>query len=234
MGTDLNRLILTKSWSQIVQFVQERPYEAQQWSVRPGFFEGVRESKLLPIHQCCALQPPVEVLKALFHVDPKCVRALESAYKRNALHIATRYNASPDVVRFLVQVYPKGAGEEDILGRLPLHYSCSNGAPPEQIDLLVQACPGGARAFDKRGWLSLHVACSVGAHPSVVKRLIEVFPESVVLNTNKGSSAYKCCSMAEGSVNTPHNMAQLVETEKLIRARDHGPAAKPSEERFVV
>ncbi len=234
MGTELNRLIITKNWEYVTQHISRKPQEASSWSIRPGFFEGVRESKLLPIHQCCALDPPESLLKELYRANPKSVKCLETAYKRNPLHIATRYNAKPAVVRFLVTVYPKGAGEEDILGRLPIHYSCSNGAPTEQIELLLNACPGGSRAFDKRGWLPLHVACSVGADPIVIQRLLEIFPESVVINTNKGSNALKCCEMAEGSPNTPTNIALVTQMIQKIRSQDKRPAAKPTEIREVV
>eukprot|EP00550_Attheya_septentrionalis_P007501 CAMPEP_0198295090 /NCGR_PEP_ID=MMETSP1449-20131203/25817_1 /TAXON_ID=420275 /ORGANISM="Attheya septentrionalis, Strain CCMP2084" /LENGTH=250 /DNA_ID=CAMNT_0043995277 /DNA_START=164 /DNA_END=916 /DNA_ORIENTATION=+ len=196
---ELSRLILDEDWATAEQYCRAYPKEAKEWSVRSGFFEGLKDSNVLPLHSACALRPPPTILNALLRAYPRAIMAKESAYSRLPLHIACRSGADATTVACLIGYFPGAAQVEDTLGRLPIHYALSNGSKPDVIDALLRTAPNAARAYDRRGWLPIHVACSVGASFGVVVSLIEAYPASSVLVTEKGSTPLKCLDLTQPS-----------------------------------
>ena len=227
-SNDLVKLVDNEQWELAVQQSNSNRHLAEAWSARPGFFEGIKTSDVLPIHIACARRPTVEVIDALYEANRMSLRQKESAYRRIPLHIACRSDASPDVVKRLLKYYPEGAAADDSLGRLPIHYRLSNGADDETIDALLKSCPGSARAFDRRGWLPLHVAASVGASPHVIQSLVEAYPDAVLLATNKGSTPRRCLNMAPHSPHRDANTAFLQKVEAEERSKLGRKAAKPN------
>lgn len=227
-SNDLTKLLDSEQWELAAQQCQTHPNEAGAWSTRPGFFEGIKTSDVLPIHIACSRRPTTHLIDALYEANAHGFRAKETAYRRLPLHIACRSDASAEVIQRLLHYYSDAAAVDDQLGRLPLHYRLSNGADATAIDALLEACPGSARAFDKRGWLPIHVACSVGANLHVVKELIEAYPASVLLATNKGSTPRKCMNMASHSPHKDEVVAYLKQKEQEEKAEVDRKAALPS------
>mmetsp|Transcript_18492 Transcript_18492/g.40242 ORF Transcript_18492/g.40242 Transcript_18492/m.40242 type:complete len:260 (+) Transcript_18492:221-1000(+) len=227
-SNDLTKLLDSEQWELATQQCQAHPNEACGWSTRPGFFEGIKTSDVLPIHIACSRRPTSQIIDALYEANAHGFRAKETAYRRLPLHIACRSDASPEVIKRLLHYYSDAAAVDDSLGRLPLHYRLSNGADPTAVDALLEACPGGARAFDKRGWLPVHVACSVGASLHVVKELVEAYPASVLLTTNKGSTPLKCMNMALHSPHKDAVAAYLKQKEQEEQIEVGRKAARPS------
>ena len=195
-SNELTKRIELEDWEMAEECCRRKAALAGDWTSRPGFFEGVKTAYVLPIHLACSHRPTPSLIDALAAASPSGLRAEESAYRRLPLHVAARSNASPEVIRRLIQHYPEAAGTADALGRLPIHYRLSNGADQEGITALIEACPVSVRAYDGREWTPLHVACSVGASRSIIETFVGLFPESVVLATSKGSTPRKCCRMA--------------------------------------
>ena len=227
-SNDLSLLVDNEQWELAIQQSNNNRHLAEAWSSRPGFFEGIKTSDVLPIHIACARRPTVEVIDALHEANRMGLRQKESAYQRIPLQIACRSDASPDVVKRLLEYYPEGAAVDDNLGRLAIHYRLSNGADDETIGALLKACPGSARAFDRRGWLPLHVAASVGASPHVIQSLVEAHPEAVLLATIKGSTPLRCLNMAPLSPNKAANTDFLLRMELEEQSKLGRKAAKPS------
>lgn len=188
---ELSHYITSESWGRAIQLCESNPHAAKAWSVREGFFEGIKTADVLPLHEACANGAPPQVITALIGAYPGAVEVQESAYRRLPLHIACRKNANVEVIQILMTQSSRCALEADNLGRLPLHYAISNHVSDEAIDVLLQE-PGAARGVDRRGWIPLHVACSVGSSTHVVQCLLEAYPESIVERTRKGTSAIKC------------------------------------------
>lgn len=93
---------------------------------------GRHNASVLPLHQCCALRPPVEMIQTLVITYPAGIKAKETSFGRLPLHIACRSGASPEAVECLLAYHPDGSKEGDNLKRIPLHVSiCVN------IDVVV-------------------------------------------------------------------------------------------------
>ena len=176
-----------------MSLVKNKPDVVKVWNGRPGFFEGIKHSEVLPIHEACAnSETPIELVEAIVKGHPEGLQLKESAYKRLPIHIACRKNANTDVVALLMDHYPEGALIADSLGRLPLHYALSNGANDDVIEALLEKKPGCARGTDRRGWLPIHVACSVGASTKVIAMILKAYPEGSIIRTNRGTSVERC------------------------------------------
>ena len=178
---------------------------ASRWSTLQGFFEGLKDAQVLPLHQASAVaQVPVDVVQLLLQTYPAAVQETESSYQRLPLHCACRTAADPLVVRLLLQADWDFAGRQqdspvtpaclqpDVLGRLPLHYALSNGAHPETIRALLQAAPQSAQGVDARGWTPLHVACSTGCSLTILQQLYAAYPPAICMSTVQGSSPARC------------------------------------------
>uniref|UniRef100_A0A6U2IU20 Uncharacterized protein n=1 Tax=Pseudictyota dubia TaxID=2749911 RepID=A0A6U2IU20_9STRA len=192
-GTSLMDLVSSEDWKLAHMECDMNPREASRWVHRQGFFDGIHDSNVLPLHQACALRPNTEIIEVLIYAYPEGVKSTESTFHRLPIHVACQTGASVDVMKVLLDKYGDGSRAKDSLGRLPIHYACSHGAPLEIIETLLESFPAAAACPDKNGWLPLHVACRTGASsPDVIRALIDAFPSSVLARTKKGSTPLIC------------------------------------------
>jgi len=189
---ELSTCITSDKWDSAIQICKAKPQMAKVWTRRQGFFEGLKDSNVLPLHESLVANAPIEVVKTLLDAYPEGIKERETSYLRFPLHCACRKNADPEIVQVLLNAYKDASLEADSLGRLPLHYALSNGANDEVIQLLLQFHPNAARGVDNRGWTPLHVACGMGASTSVVELLLKCYPEASIMKTKKGSRPLKC------------------------------------------
>ena len=122
MPSDLSNAIIEEQWDRCISICQSQPSVAKSWTNRLGLFEGIKDSKVLPIHEALVAEAPYNVIEALLHAYPDSVYCKESSYQRLPLHCACRKNARLDVVDLLCQQYPDAALTADSLGRLPREY----------------------------------------------------------------------------------------------------------------
>ena len=213
-SSDLVQLIMREDWALAAMQCTMKPQLAGRLTQKQGFFMGRHDAQVLPIHQACALRPPIDIVRTLVLSYPAGVKAKESSFGRLPLHVACRSGASSDVIDALLAYYPDSAKADDNLKRIPLHYALKNGCERGVLLKLLDSYPEGVRRGDHRGWIPLHVACSVGTDPDMVRLLIEEWPESVITKTHKGSCAVKCLAMNKGHPNVPA-LEKLLEEENF-------------------
>lgn len=231
--TSLSKSIMNDRWDQAITIARAQPEKAKVWGWRQGFFEGLKDSNVLPLHECLVGNGPVELVHALIAAYPKGVRRKESSYQRLALHCACRKNANPKVIQLLLEADAEAALVADSLGRLPLHYALSNGANDEVINLLLKFHANAARGCDNRGWTPLHVACGMGASTHVVNLILNSYPEACILKTRKGSRPIKCVNPKAANKEEVKSMLQA--RKKLVDAeyRPAKPVRQGSERTLV-
>jgi hypothetical protein len=234
MPSALSQAITSEQWDHALTLVQSQQNLCKQSSTRAGFFEGIKNAVVLPIHEVCANpEAPFELVKALVDSYPESLTMKESAYERLPLHIACRKHAKTEVVGLILERYLDGSLVPDTLGRIPLHYALSNGAEDEIVDLLLSRSPNSARGFDRRGWYPLHVACSVGASAKVVEKILQCYPEACLIQTHKGTSVERCMDSHQAA-----NKPEIYELLRYYRAQAEKslgePAKRPSMGRVVV
>ena len=125
MSSSLSKMITSEDWQQVMQVCQGSPSEAKKWTTRQGFFEGMKDANVLPIHEALVGGAPFAIIEALLNAYPDSVYCKESSYKRLPLHCACRKNAVPEVVDLLLRRYADAALTPDSLGRLPCKSICS-------------------------------------------------------------------------------------------------------------
>jgi len=234
MPSELSQCIANEQWERAIALCSSKPSETKAWSSRSGFFEGVKNAEVLPIHEACASErAPLALIVCLVSAYPTSLQVKESAYGRLPIHIACRKNANLQIIRLLMEYNPNGSLEADTLGRLPIHYALSNGASDPVIEMLLEKRPTAAQGMDRRGWLPLHVACSVGASTNVVNLLVKAYPEGTVVRTNKGTSLMRC--MDSHQAKNKHEVAQILDYHRRrVNSKLDRVAAPPSEARIIV
>eukprot|EP00957_Ditylum_brightwellii_P091366 6956622-Ditylum_brightwellii.AAC.1 len=119
----MNQYILNEDWRAVKIRCEKHPREAAVWTKRVGFFNGEDESRVLPIHQACALHAPKDVVDTLIKAYPKGLQALETLFRRTPLHVALMNGCKTDVIASLLYHDPLCVHIEDTLGRVPIHYA---------------------------------------------------------------------------------------------------------------
>lgn len=213
-ASDLSRAIMTENWTMVINIVENHPQLTKVWTKCPGFFDGHKESSLLPIHQACSFHAPPSVLQSLINAHPKCLNERETGYDRLPVHIACHSSVGIEVLQILLADYPESASVKDMVGRIPLHYACSNGASLDVVRLLVNSSPDSVRTSDFNGWIPLHVACRVGSSPEVINFLLQSFPESANQPTFKNNYPMSLASMEDGP-----NRVEIVKLIQLYMDR---------------
>uniref|UniRef100_A0A7S4VJH9 Uncharacterized protein n=1 Tax=Ditylum brightwellii TaxID=49249 RepID=A0A7S4VJH9_9STRA len=209
----LNQFIMNEDWHAVKKRCKKYPREAAVWTERVGFFDGVRTSRVLPLHQACALRAPKDVINALIVAYPKGANALETSFKRLPLHIACQNGCAADVIEIFLSYNPLCAQVGDVFGRCPIHYACCNGAAPDVVDLFLSVDPSIATVTDKAGWLPIHVACQMGASIESIQKLLDANPSSLQAMTAKGSTPLKL--LCKINCNNKKDIARLL-IDRLI------------------
>eukprot|EP00934_Nitzschia_sp_Nitz4_P006426 Nitzschia sp. Nitz4//scaffold262_size27079//16881//17483//NITZ4_008222-RA/size27079-processed-gene-0.3-mRNA-1//1//CDS//3329544757//6416//frame0 len=116
-------------------------------------------------------QPPTTLLLDTLQED-LMVAVSESACLL-PLHIACMYQASPEIVQVLLQVYPMGA-QSDVMGMLPIHWvACGCVADPLEPPLELVAALLARNGTSSTGMQDKSVACQV------MELLLETVPASL-------------------------------------------------------
>ena len=115
-------MITSEQWDRVVQLCQGSPSEPKKWTTRQGFFEGMKDANVLPIHEALVAGAPYHIIEALLNAYPDSVFCKESSYQRLPLHCACRKNAVPEVVDLLLRKYADASLTPDSLGRLPCKF----------------------------------------------------------------------------------------------------------------
>jgi len=137
--------------------------------------------------------------------------AFPEAVKLNAfwdipLTNALSSGASLDVIKLLVDAYPKGLEFENQIYELPLHIACKRKAASlDIIKYLVNAYPEGVQNDGSHeGGLPLHVALAYGASLDVIKFLVDAYPQGAQMTTIQDIDSklphHIACKMKEGSL----------------------------------
>jgi hypothetical protein len=191
---DLSIALATLDWSNASALVNRDPSLAVVWIKRQGFFEGVKKSRCLALHEACVTTAPVSTVNAILQAHPDAIRTKETSYSRLPLHCACRRTqADPAIVALLIKAHRAACLVPDGIGRLPIHYALSNGADSIVIHMLLTSQPESAKGIDLYGWSPLHVACANGNSGAIVA-LLQIYPDAVIFRTNKGSTPAMCLS----------------------------------------
>ena len=216
--SSLFNLISDCNWEDAASRVKYFPKEAKQ-SVKVCT-NGTDQTKVLPLHHACTLNPTVEITETLLRINPSAASKRDSLFKRLPLHLACLNGASSDVVRELLIAFKDGAQSKLKDGQLPLHYACGSGASREVVSELLKAYPNGARCQDNNGWLPIHLACLQNASSDVIQLLLEIYPESVSIRTSRGNTPIQCLkSIRNTGANIDKSMAMLRGTEMNLNRR---------------
>lgn len=144
-------------------------------------FEAFPNDLLHPLHMLCALSASLSTIKACFNL---CNAAIfHDSISGSPIHFATSFNASFDVIRWLVKKDPDalhlGTTNEKMT---PLHLACQHEADSETVAFLTELGPQAASMLDEDGMTPLHWACSVEEpNLAVIEDLTEVYPEAGIV-----------------------------------------------------
>ena len=111
------------------------------------------------------------------------------------LHTAISSNASPEIIRYLVQYHPTLLRHVGDVGRLPLHTACAADMSTETIQLMVQAYPEALTVTDWWDNLPLHLASRNGAPIETLQLLLGMNPLSsspLQQRNDNGESPFFC------------------------------------------
>uniref|UniRef100_A0A7S2XN60 Uncharacterized protein n=1 Tax=Attheya septentrionalis TaxID=420275 RepID=A0A7S2XN60_9STRA len=114
-------------------------------------------TRSMALHLAVSSSAPVSVVEALLTANPNAALASESVLGRLPIHLAVLHNASPSVVRCLVECQTDCVKRLDSEGNLPLHLASEFASHNEILSILLDAYPGACQMSNAKGKLPLHV-----------------------------------------------------------------------------
>lgn len=94
---------------------------------------------------------------------------------------------SADLIRPLLEAFPRTARQKDAFDNYPLHTACSHGASLEIIQMLVEAYPTALRLVGSEEDYPLHLAAIVGAPMEVLSYLGNKWPAAFLAPNRRQS-----------------------------------------------
>lgn len=169
--------------SVIIQLVRSYPQAAGMADTTGG----------LPFHYACmhasAWDEHVEAIYNA-HRSAVQVRSGHVWHDRLPIHLAAANHLARDsLIQRLIQLHPRGASQEDRLGKLPLHIACEEGKDWNATRFIYEAFPSAIRQAERnaRGWLPLHMAAACSEKDGeLIKRLTELYPEAASIPDHEG------------------------------------------------
>ncbi|KAL3778184.1 hypothetical protein ACHAW5_004031 [Stephanodiscus triporus] len=156
-----------------------------------GLLEKDKAFGRVPLHVACRCLASSGVIRVLCERDPKCVEERDDL-KRVPLHYLLKNTLSlnddddNDALIDECTAYSIQEEEDDEDGMIAMK-------------ILIKTNPNCVRAADHRGWLPLHVACGSSSRKGmlrVITLLLRIWPESVLMKTDRGSDALDCVDFA--------------------------------------
>lgn len=158
-------------------------------------------------------------IKLLTIDHPPLVTMIDRKEGMTPLHLACMHSASPDVVAYLLQIFPKSLTMVDRYDFYPLHIALKYKAHVDVIRMLVWHYPESCRMTNFLGCTALHCACSYGSTPDSVQLLIEAYPSAVTLVNRVEETPLHCACKAYGTpLESVHLLIQA--NPKMITALD--------------
>lgn len=135
-------------------------------------------------HLLLEAQPPSALVERFLQLLPDAIKIPN--HSEYPLHTACRSNASPAVVKMLIQAHTDALDLQDISGCSALHLACHHDASPDIVKILLEAHPKAAEVKDDFGSFPIHLACKFNVFPDAVKMLVEAYPGALEVPDSYG------------------------------------------------
>jgi len=150
----------------------------------------------LPLHQACAGNMNLDVVKDIFKANPSAIHT-KDMFDRFPIHYACGcaelrkntfggYEFLPSskrqtslVIEFLVEQLPYSLGAQDLQGRNCAHYASASSLAMKKISLIEKKCPESFKVYSQDHGFPIHYACTHGADVEVVGHLVLMLPGSI-------------------------------------------------------
>ena len=194
----------------------------------------------------------VDKITEILSRNPAAIKSVNKFTKRLALHWACVYDSPFEIVKVLVEKYPKAIALADKEGMTPMHLICAgvtaSGGPTQRtpettlqvIHLFVQHAPPCAlTVMNDNGYTPLHLACEFKClSRDCVTVLIQTNPASVTIPTKNGLTPLDLACLKETKDwASPEDRSVILEllraTEKEVVEQEQERMAQEEKERIA-
>ena len=121
LGIDKRQMVTTlitmRQWDFLAQVIREKSDCAARCI---DVIERGQKIRRLPLHEICKHKPPLDLIRILVSAYPISLVMKDSHNGSTALHFASRFGASEEVIGYLLGKYPDTANVEDRHGCTPI------------------------------------------------------------------------------------------------------------------
>ena len=151
--------------------------------------------ELYPLAILACLQPPdVDLLEFMYQAYPDALHHKESVKGTMPFHYACTFQASLQVVDWMIRKDPSFVQIPRRDGMYPLHLAIFFKSPMNVVDRLLEEWPEAAERDYEGEWSILHAASAGQASLSLVKRVYELNPESALsLDERRRTPLHQAC-----------------------------------------
>ena len=142
---------------------------------------------------------PLHIIKWLYQKDPG---AIDDRYKfgKNVLHTAASRLATPELVKYLLDLRPKSTKGKDSWGRTPLWRACNEPETSKEV-LYLLLNPTDVMVEDRGGMLPLHAASSNATPVDTLAIILGSAPDTIRAKDHQGRLPFhSACAGGHASV----------------------------------
>ena len=148
------------------------------------------------------------ILSEMLKENPEYAEKKQSVTLRLPLHIAMIKGAPLDIIKLLIDLYPKALSIKDSDQLVPFHLAIFHKVDIEILKYILRKDEASAREYDGDGKLPIHFACANSSSEDVIHILLQAYPDSASRRTKSGQLPlhYACQSKCNSYI-----IAELVE-----------------------
>jgi len=151
----------------------------------------------LPLHQACAGNMNLDIVKDIFKANPSAIHTKDmfgrfpihyacgcAELRRNTFGSSIKLLPSSKrqtslVIEFLVEQLPYSLGAQDLQDRNCAFYASASSLAMKKISLVEKKCPESFRVYSRDHGFPIHYACTNGADIDVILHLVSMLPGTI-------------------------------------------------------
>lgn len=148
------------------------------------------------------------ILTDMLKENPEYAEKKQSMTLRLPLHIAMIKGAPLDLIKVLIDLYPKALSVKDSDHLVPFHLAIFHKVDIEILKYILRRDEASSKEYDGDGKLPIHFACANSSSDEVIHILLQAYPDSASRRTKSGQLPlhYACQSKCSSQI-----IAELVD-----------------------
>lgn len=182
----IEHMVSTKPKLTTFRYIFQYDEVADPWKEKKTKRRKKRSHEIFPLSRILCFCPPLSLVQCMIELHPPALSHADEE-GRLPIHFACRFDATFDVIEYLMRKNDQFISRPTIYGALPLHYAVANQSL-DVVKFIVDRYPDGVKSPKSNGSLPLHQACAFHRNSfseEIIFHLLSLYPEAACRSIQK-------------------------------------------------